>query len=361
MSDDMRWKAVATRSDEAIAAVRPFFFGVRTTGIYCRPGCASRTPLRKNVAFFDTPRQAAEAGFRACRRCRPDSSGSTAEKSSRLAKAVRACRRLEFEEPEPTLENLAEEAELSPAHFQKLFKAVVGLSPHAYAAAVRSGRLLEALSKGMTVTDAVYEAGYSTSSRAYEEWKSRSVLSPGDHRRGGAGLALDFTVVPCRLGWVLVAATAKGIASVLLGDSPEGVSEELKGQFPDARLQEIPAGESEAVRQAVEALDHPDHWADLPLDIQGTAFQKRVWMALREVPAGETATYADIAGRIGRPESVRAVANACGANKIALLVPCHRIIRSDGNLGGYRWGTDRKEIILEEERRPGSRQTGKTV
>jgi AraC family transcriptional regulator of adaptative response/methylated-DNA-[protein]-cysteine methyltransferase len=316
--------------------------------VVCRPGCASRTPKRANVDFFDTLADAEGAGYRRCKRCTPGE--PTADE--RLAEqVVRACRRLEAEEPEPTLDALAAGAGLSRAHFQRAFKRVVGLTPKQYARTRRSERFRDGLRRASTVTEAIYEAGFGSSSRAYEG--AELGMTPSAYRTGAAGLAIRYGVAACSLGWLVVAASERGVCAIEFGDDPADLSARLRARFPAARVAEGDADFVHVVEQVVAFVEAPGDGLGLPLDIRGTAFQQRVWDALRQVPPGTTVGYAELAARIGRPEAARAVAGACAANGLAVAIPCHRVVRADGQLSGYRWGVERKRALLERERGPG--------
>lgn len=341
LDDDRCWAVLERRAAPETA----FVYAVRTTGIYCRPGCPSRRPKRQNVLFFRTAEAAGGAGFRPCKRCRPE-----AKAGSRHAGSVaRACRRIETEETEPTLAKLAAEAELSPYHFQRVFKAHVGLSPKQFAKAVRSRRLKETLESGARVTDAIYEAGYGGPSRAYEAAERGMGMTPTRWRDGGAGESIWHAVADCSLGRVIVAGTRRGICAIEFGEVDDRLVAGLRKRFPKASL--APADpEFEGWLETVLAfIETPERGLDLPLDIQGTAFQERVWSALRRIPPGTTVSYAELAATIGQPSAARAVARACASNPIAVAIPCHRAIRADGGLSGYRWGASRKRAILAQE------------
>lgn len=341
--EQSRWAAVVQRDPVAEGS---FFYAVKSTGIFCRPGCPSRQPRRENVEYFATSSAAADAGYRPCKRCRPD--GLSARE--RLAAIMtRACRRLEEADSPPGLDLLAAEAGLSPAHFQRRFKALVGVSPKAYASAQQAKRLRAGLRDGVSVTDAIYQAGFGSSSRAYDSARNPLAMTPTAYRQGGAGLTLRYSVAPCFLGWVLVAATDRGICAIEFGDEPEALTGQLQKSFPKAHLEQGGRDFSDLIAEVVALLQSPGSAPELPLDIQGTAFQQRVWQALREIPAGTTASYTEIATRIGCPDAARAVAGACAANKLAVVIPCHRVVRGDGALSGYRWGVVRKQALLEQE------------
>jgi AraC family transcriptional regulator of adaptative response/methylated-DNA-[protein]-cysteine methyltransferase len=342
-SDDRRWAAVQARDG---AADGHFYFAVKTTGVYCRPSCRSRAPLRKNVAFYETAAAARRAGYRACKRCRPDDNAAA---NPQRAAVMRACRLIEEAETPPKLADLARAAGLSPYHFHRQFKKILGVTPKAYIAARRTGRLQRHLAKGAPVTDAIFDSGFNTSSRFYETSAQTLGMKASAYRKGGEGAEISYAVVRCYLGHVLVAGTGRGICMIAFGNDPTELVADLKHRFPRADWREDARDFAAQVKRVIAFIEAPAGGLDLPLDIQGTAFQRRVWQALRRVPAGATASYTDIARKIGQPAAVRAVAQACGANPVAVAVPCHRILRSDGALGGYRWGTARKEKILARE------------
>jgi AraC family transcriptional regulator of adaptative response/methylated-DNA-[protein]-cysteine methyltransferase len=340
---EARWAALVARDAGADGS---FVYGVRTTGVYCRPGCASRRPRRENVAFYATGAEAEAAGFRPCLRCRPDGPAPDALRREAVA---RACRLIEEAEALPPLADLAGAAGLSPFHFHRVFKAVTGVTPAAYARARRAARLAEGLPGAGTVTEAIYGAGYNAASRFYAEAADRLGMEPARYRRGGAGSRIRFGVGACSLGAVLVAATETGVCAILLGDDPDALVRDLQDRFPAADLVGGDADFEAWMARVVGLVEAPGQGHDLPLDIGGTAFQQRVWTALRAIPPGTTATYADIARAIGAPGSSRAVALACGANRLAVAIPCHRVVRSDGALSGYRWGVARKRDLLTRE------------
>jgi len=341
-SDDVRWAAVSRRDKAADGA---FFYSVRTTGVYCRPSCAARLPRRENVAFH-TSREAAErAGFRPCRRCRPDEAPGAQQ-----AEAVaRACRLIESADEPPTLEQLAEAAGLSPYHFHRVFKAATGLTPRAYAAAHRNRKVRDELPRSASVTEAIYGAGFGSNGRFYASAGEVLGMAPQAFRSGGRGTTIRFAVGQCSLGAILVAATGKGLCAILMDDEPDALVRDLQDRFPHAELVGGDADFERWVAQVVGFVEAPQLGLDLPLDVRGTAFQQRVWQALREIPPGSTASYAEIAERIGQPQAVRAVAQACAANALAVAIPCHRVVRRDGGLSGYRWGVERKRTLLERE------------
>ncbi|MFI5317668.1 MAG: bifunctional DNA-binding transcriptional regulator/O6-methylguanine-DNA methyltransferase Ada [Myxococcota bacterium] len=337
------WQAVASRDR---AADGTFYYAVRTTGVYCRPGCASRQPRRENVSFHASCAEAEAAGFRACKRCRPTERTAV---QAQLAAVAKACAILAEREPTPSLAELAAAVGVSPFHFHRLFKQVVGATPRDFARTRRMARFGEALDTGQRVTEAAFGAGFGSSSRAYEDAASALGMTPGARRRGGRGEAIRFALAKTALGWVLVAATEKGICASELGDSRESLVARLSERFAAARLREDRAGLRSWLEQIAALIASPERALELPLDVRGTAFQAQVWRALQRIPLGSTASYAEIAATLGRPRAVRAVAQACARNPLALLVPCHRAIRADGELAGYRWGVERKRALLARE------------
>jgi AraC family transcriptional regulator of adaptative response/methylated-DNA-[protein]-cysteine methyltransferase len=338
-----RWKAVCERDASFDGK---FFFAVSTTGVYCRPSCASRAPRAEHVRFFDSAEEAERAGFRACLRCRP---GEPTLRETYAKMIADACRFIEEQETEPTLAQLANRAEMSPAHFHRIFKTVIGLTPKQFAAAHRSRLVREGLRSSATVTEAIYEAGYNSSSRFYEKSGELLGMTPGNFRDGGRNIAIRYALSESALGQVLVAQSERGICAILLGDDPGRLVEELRQKFPHAALAEAGDDFQKVVAEVVRLVEHPERGLSLPLDLHGTAFQQRVWLALREIPAGATCSYAEVARRIGQPKAVRAVAGACAANSLAVAIPCHRVIASDRKLAGYRWGVERKRALLARE------------
>lgn len=328
------------------AAAGEFVYGVTTTGVYCHPGCAARRPLRENVRFYASGADAENAGFRPCRRCRPQEP-PLAERHARSVAA--ACRLAETGDEVPTLDALARAAGMSRFHFHRVFKATTGVTPRAYAVACRADRTREALRKSRTITDAIFDAGFASCGPFYAESMEMLGMAPSTFRSGGADETIRFAVGECSLGSILVAATARGICAIRLGDDPAGLTRELEGLFPRADLIGGDKVFESLVARVVGLVENPALSLDLPLDIRGTAFQRRVWQALRDIPAGATASYAAIAERIGSPKAARAVANACAGNPLAVAIPCHRVVRRDGALGGYRWGVERKRALLARE------------
>lgn len=344
-SDDAKWAAIIAHD---WAYDGRFYYSVETTGIYCRPSCPSRRPNRANVRFHETTSDAEHAGFRACKRCKPNKSSLHQEHA---AKVAQACQLIEQSEGAPKLGELAEAVGLSPYHFHRIFKSVAGLTPKAYATAHRHKRVRDKLSEGATVTKAIYDAGYNSNGSFYATASDVLGMAPGKFRAGGVDTAIRFAIGACSLGSVLVAASDKGVCAILLGDDPEALLHDLEEKFPRAELIGGDAAFEQLAVRVIGFVEAPQTGLDLPLDARGTAFQHRVWQALRDIPAGSTASYTEIARRIGSPKSVRAVASACAANPLAVAIPCHRVVLKDGDLSGYRWGVERKRILLDREAR----------
>jgi AraC family transcriptional regulator of adaptative response/methylated-DNA-[protein]-cysteine methyltransferase len=341
--NDPRWALVRARS---AAADGSFFYSCRTTGVYCRPSCAARLPRPENVRFHATRAEAEATGFRPCKRCKPDQPGLLEQHA---AKVTQACRLIESSSKLPSLEQLASHAGLSLFHFHRVFKAVTGLTPREYGIAHRGKRVRQELGRSRTVSRAIYESGYNSNARFYDDSRQVLGMTPTAYRAGGANAEIRFAVGECSLGSILVAATEHGVCAIFLGDDPEALARELQDRFPRAMLIGGDAEFERLVSQVVGFVEAPGIGLDLPLDVQGTAFQQRVWQALREIPAGSTVSYAELASRIGSPRAVRAVAGACAANHLAVVIPCHRVVRTDGGLSGYRWGVERKQALLRRE------------
>ena len=353
VTSDPRWALVLARDASADDA---FFYSVKTTGVYCRPSCGARPPKPENVAFHSSAADAEHAGFRPCKRCSPDQP-PRAERQATLVAEL--CRIIERSETTPSLEALAKHAGFSVFHLHRVFKAVTGVTPRAYAAAHRARRVAGELERSETVTEAIYSAGYSGTGRFYEESTARLGMTPTRYRAGGTDLDIRFAIGECSLGSILVAMTERGVCAILLGDEPEALIHDLERRFPKANLIGADRDFEELVAQVVGMIESPRLGGSLPLDVRGTAFQQRVWQALQNIPAGTTATYADIARAIGAPRAVRAVAQACAANPLAVAIPCHRVVRTDGGLSGYRWGIERKRELLDREAdTPGSATGG---
>ncbi len=342
MTQTQYWQAVQDR-DSAYDGV--FVYAVKTTGIYCRPTCASRRAFRENVEFFPSAVEAEGAGYRPCRRCQPDQNQDAVR-----ALIERVCRRLDdVGDHLPTLNELAAEFHVSPYHLQRTFKRIVGVSPRQYADSRRRERVKTELRADQTVTQAVYEAGYGGSSAFYRDAGAMLGMTPIRYREGGAAVNVRYTTAQSSLGVVLVAASERGICAIRLGDSDAAVIEELRSEFPNAALTPDDADLAAWVEAVIAYVDGTQTRLDLPLDIRATAFQRRVWEALRTVPYGEQITYRGLAEMIGEPTAARAVAGACAANPVALAIPCHRVVREGGELSGYRWGVERKRALLERE------------
>jgi AraC family transcriptional regulator of adaptative response/methylated-DNA-[protein]-cysteine methyltransferase len=338
---DPRWAAVTSRDPSA-----GFFYSVDTTGVYCRPSCGARTPRPENVRFHDSAAAARQAGFRPCLRCRPEEPPRADRHADAMA---RVCRFIEAAAEAPTLDQLAQHAGMSPHYLHRVFKAIVGVTPKAYADAHRTRRVREELGRGGPITAAIYEAGYNSNGRFYAASNDVLGMTPSRFRAGGADTTIRFAVGQCSLGAILVAASERGVCAILLGDDPDVLARDLQDRFPRAELVGGDRTFERLVAQVVGLVEMPGTGVDLPLDVRGTAFQQRVWQALRSIPAGSTVTYEELARRIGAPRSARAVAQACGANPLAVAIPCHRVIRRDGALSGYRWGVARKQALLERE------------
>ena len=344
MDEDEYWQAVLDR-DRHYEGM--FVYAVRSTGIYCRPSCPSRKPRRQNVQFFSQPVEAEKSGFRACLRCYPNTTLPD-EPHLELIQQVCCAIALTFDNP-PTLAELASQFNMSPYYLQRTFKRIVGVTPRQYADAHRLQRFKMQLKDGEKIVNALYEAGYSSSSSLYEQALAQIGMTPTTYQHGGKAMRITYTVVPCPLGYLLVATTNKGICAVKLGDEADDLERILINEFHQAHIVRDDHTQKDWVQAILDLIAGGEPHLDLPLDVRGTAFQKQVWQALQKIPYGETRTYAEIAGDIGKPQAVRAVGSACGANPIALIVPCHRVLRSDGSLGGYHWGIERKQKLLAQE------------
>lgn len=345
-----RWAAVQRRDP---AADGHFVFSVKTTGVYCRPSCAARPARRENVAFHASPAIARRAGFRPCKRCRPDEPPRAAREAALVAEICRLIEAaVEAGTEELRLADLAAKAGVSPHHFHRMFRRITGVTPKSYAAAQRHKRVQDGLSAGARVTETIYDSGFNSSSRFYEAASSMLGMTPTAYRKGGQGEVVWHAMGRASLGGVLVAATERGVCAILLGDDSAALVKDLKARFPNARFAEPAPGFADWVARVVRFVDDPARaeGLELPLDIRGTAFQRRVWEALRAIPAGRTRSYAEVAKALGMPRAVRAVAGACAANALAVAIPCHRVVASDGRLTGYRWGIERKRRLLERER-----------
>jgi AraC family transcriptional regulator of adaptative response/methylated-DNA-[protein]-cysteine methyltransferase len=342
-SDAERWDAVQRRDPQADGQ---FWYSVSSTGVYCRPSCGARPALRRNVRFHASCLDAEHAGFRACLRCKPDQPPL----AERHAQAVaQACRLIDAAEEAPDLDSLAQACGMSRFHFHRVFKAHTGITPKAYAAAGRAQRLQQGLAQAPSVTDALYAAGFNSSGRFYAAADGVLGMTPTAFRAGGSGASIRFAIGACSLGAILVAATDKGICAILMGDDPDQLARDLQDRFPQAELRGAEADFEATVATVVGFVESPALGFDLPLDVRGTAFQQRVWQALRAIPAGSTVSYAELAERVGVPSGARAIAGACAANPVAVAIPCHRVVRQDGSISGYRWGVERKAALLKRE------------
>lgn len=343
MENEIYWQAVKNNDVKFNGA---FVYGVNSTKIYCKPSCSSRQPKRENVKFFVSFQTAEKDGFRACRRCRPKS-----EKPNQQAEIVlRACGFLEMDE-QLTLEDLSAKLDLSPAYLQKIFKEIIGVSPKKYVEQKRLEKFKSELQKGSEVTEAMYESGYGSSSRLYENVSEKLGMTPAVYKKGGKDLKIEYAIIETEIGKLLVAQTEKGICAVTFGDDATTLFENLQKEFPNAEISETDAHLRNYLEAITANLAGKNKTLDLPLDIQATAFQMRVWETLRKIPYGETVSYSAIAEKLGNKNAVRAVATACASNRVALLIPCHRVVGKNGDLSGYRWGIERKKAILEKEKR----------
>lgn len=342
-TDGQRWDAIVQRNAGADGA---FFYGVTTTGVYCRPTCASRLPNLDNVLFFQTVAEAEQAGFRPCKRCQPN---TVSPRQQQMETIAHVCKLIENSEESLSLQQLATAAGLSPYHFHRLFKEVVGVTPKQYTLAQRSRRVRQELHQGDSITQAIYDAGFGASSRFYAGATHMLGMKPIEYKQGAKGVKIQYAVRSCFLGWVLVAATERGICAIEFADAPEQLIIQLQTRFSNAQVNQADTAFDTWVEQVIALVETPQRGLNLPLDIQGTAFQQRVWKILQDIPPGSTASYGEIAKRMGNPKAVRAVARACATNQLAVAIPCHRVVGSDGKLSGYRWGVDRKRALLTLE------------
>jgi AraC family transcriptional regulator of adaptative response/methylated-DNA-[protein]-cysteine methyltransferase len=341
--EDRRWAAVQARDATCDGT---FYYAVATTGVYCRPSCPSRLPKRTNVSFHAMSAAARAAGFRACKRCKPD---ARSLRDEHAAKVAEACRLIEAAAEAHKLDELAAKVGLSPYHFHRIFKAAVGVTPKAYAVAHRNRNVRDTLQRSSTVTEAIYDAGFNSSGRFYANSGQVLGMTPTSFRKGGADAEIRFAIGACSLGAILVAASKMGVCAILIGDDPAALARYLQDRFPSAELIGADPEFEGLVARVVGLVEAPGSRTELPLDVRGTAFQHRVWAALKDIPAGSTASYTEIANRIGAPKAVRAVAGACAANPLAVAIPCHRVVKNDGSLSGYRWGVERKRELLRRE------------
>jgi len=340
---DQRWQSILKRDKKADGS---FVYSVKTTGVYCRPSCAARLARPENVEFHKTTDDARAKGFRPCKRCKPDDLSLSQRHKETIAGM---CRLIETAEEEPSLQELANRAGLSTYHFHRLFKSITGLTPKSYSQAHRAGRVRRELERSNSVTEAIFESGFNSSSRFYEKADGVLGMTATAFRKGGAEVEILFAVAECSLGSILVAQSDRGICAILLGDDPDELARDMQDRFPNAVFKGGEHEFEELVAKVIGFVESPGIGLDLPLDVRGTAFQQRVWEALRKVPAGKTVSYSELAKRIGAPKAVRAVAGACAANKLAVAIPCHRVVRNDGDVSGYRWGVERKKTLLQRE------------
>jgi AraC family transcriptional regulator of adaptative response/methylated-DNA-[protein]-cysteine methyltransferase len=345
---DELWQAVMAKDSRFDGT---FVFAVSSTKIYCRPSCPSRRPHRERVSFFRLPEAAEQAGFRACLRCYPKRTTST---DPQIEMVQRACRYIATQdETSVTLAELGQHVGISPFHLQRVFKKVMGITPRQYADACRIGKFKTRVRESGSVTGALYDAGFSSSSRLYEHAPSELGMTPATYGRGGRGARINYTITRSPLGQLLVAATARGVCAVKLGDSDEALLSDLIKEYPAAEIERMDAALQRSVELLLDYLAGKQPQLDLPLDIQATAFQWQVWRELRAIPYGKTRSYAEVAQAMGQPKAARAIGRACASNPVALVIPCHRVIREDQSLGGYRWGLERKKRLLENEKQPG--------
>ena len=340
--NENRWRAVLSRDETCDGT---FVYGVLSTRIFCRASCPSRKPKREGAQFFDSPEAARRAGFRACKRCLPEASASTREEKVRAMRA-----QIEAADGAISLRELAEKIGGSAPHLQRLFKKQMGVSPREYSRALRLARLKTKLQSGEKIMDSMLDAGYNSSRALYEDAPSQLGMTPATYGRGGSGTQIHFAVAPCSLGFLLVAKTARGLCSITLGDAPEELEAELQREFFAAHIEKDEADLREELQRVLDFLEGEKPPANFPLDVRATAFQIRVWKELQNIARGETRSYAQVANAIGQPTAARAVARACATNPVALIVPCHRVVREGGALSGYRWGIERKKKLLQRER-----------
>lgn len=342
-TDDARWNAVGENNSSADGT---FYYAVITTGVYCRPSCKSKLPNRDNVEYFTTCNDAETAGYRACKRCRPTTTSKVEEIEQKI---IQSCRTIEERETSIKLDELATQVNLSPYHFHRLFKKIVGVTPKQYATRHQSQRFHKRLKSSSSVTDAIYSAGYGSSGSAYDKKRDQLAMKPTVYRKGAEGVTITYGLAQCFLGWVIVAATDRGICAIEFGDDSETLPEQVQARFPNAQLSKADVGFKTLIKEVVDFIESPKDTFRIPVDIQGTAFQQQVWEVLRQIKPGQTMSYTDVAKRMGKPNAVRAVASACASNKLAVLIPCHRVVSKTGKTGGYRWGPERKQKLLESE------------
>lgn len=340
-----RWAAVCENNKKADGH---FYYAVITTGIYCRPSCTSKLPKKDNVEFFVTSDDAESAGYRACKRCKPNTTSKGQETKQKI---IDACRIIEKSESPVTLDELATKVNLSPYHFHRIFKKMVGVTPKQYGSRHQSQRFQENLIASSSVTDAIYSSGYSSSGGAYDQKRDQLGMQPKTFRSGAEGIVITYGVAQCFLGCVIVAATNRGICAIEFGDDAESLRVQLQARFPKADFENADNELRALIKEVIDFIEKPQSSFQLPLDIQGTAFQQKVWEVLRQIKPGQTMSYAEVAQKIGSPKAARAVAIACSANRLAVVVPCHRVIAKNDKLSGYRWGVKRKKRLLDNEKK----------
>ncbi|MCP3888040.1 MAG: bifunctional DNA-binding transcriptional regulator/O6-methylguanine-DNA methyltransferase Ada [Desulfobulbaceae bacterium] len=343
-TDDAKWNAVCENNSDADGV---FYYAVITTGIYCRPACRSKSPKRDNVKYFNTCDDAETAGYRACKRCKPTAITKTGATEQKI---IRACRIIEESESSIKLDDLAAQVSLSPYHFHRLFKKIVGITPKQYSSKHQSRRFQANLMTSPSVTDAIYSSGYTSSGSAYDKKRDQLAMKPKAYRKGADGVTITYGIAHCFLGWVIVAATDRGICAIEFRDNSETLPEQIQARFPNAQFKKADTAFEALIKEVVDFIDSPQSTLQVPLDIQGTAFQQQVWEVLKQIKPGETMSYTDVAEQLGKPSAVRAVATACASNKLAVVVPCHRVISKAGKTGGYRWGPERKKKLLQLEK-----------
>lgn len=345
LDEETSWQAVQMK-DARFNGI--FVYGVRSTGIYCKPSCPSRRPRREQIVFFPSCTSAEDAGFRACLRCHPRKAPA---RDSQVEMVLRACRAIEAQtEGTLSLNAMGKQLDVSPHHLHRTFKNITGVTPRQYAAAHRLEQFKSGIKEGRDVTDSMYDAGYGSSSRLYEKASEQLGMTPATYRRGGKGMNINYTIVDCHMGRLLVAATERGVCAVSFGDDDQKLESSLAAAYMAADIRRDETDLGKWVKALLAHLDGSQPHLDLPVDVQATAFQLRVWKELRRIPYGATRSYGEIAKAIGQPGASRAVAQACAANSVALLIPCHRVVREDGNVSGYRWGAERKRALLENEK-----------
>ena len=343
MKTDARWQAIVSRTQ---SGAQPFYYGVLTTGIFCVPGCPARQPKRDNVVYFDSIDDAKQAGYRPCKRCQPE---GNSKRQQRIAQIIKACRLLDSAQEKLALAELASAVGLSPYHFQREFKKFVGITPLQYSRGVRTARLEQFLRDNKQVTEAIYASGYESSTSAYQD--NALAMSPKIYRAGGRGVNIQFSIQKSKFDYVVIGVTERGICAIHMADTEAEAETTLRERFPNANIERAEAELDSLIKATVAYIEGPDTTCELPLDIQGTAFQQQVWQVLRSIRPGDTMTYSEVAEKLGKPSAFRAVASACANNKLAVVIPCHRVVGKSGKLTGYRWGIERKRALLANEKK----------